>query len=380
MLRRIAIVLSLVCILSVSSAQTKNSSGGGRTGHTLVINGVHNVTYSRLNISTSNGDCIQLINSTNVTIQASNIGPCGGRGVLINGGTGNKIYDNYIHVENLASGCCDTHDGVAVYNSANDTLRGNVIAYGETNVEGLGGATNLSVIGNALLNPRGPFPRGQNVQLAGASSSTISGNFAYSCTLDGSSGVQCVASYLYSENQEDSINLYYSSNDTVENNYVEGGHSPSGCGIIEDDSSSTETIANNIVYNTGQCGINVADGTDSEISGNKILNLNLVTGGGNTALMIWKEYTPPCGSVLVSGNTTSEVRSDGYDSGYWDGGGCDPITCDGTQTDVWSCNSFGSYNQLANDAAVKDPPPIPPMPERCVANSPFSTQTSVPGC
>ena len=68
-----------------------------------------------LRITSKTGDCVQIINSINVTIKNSEIGPCGtdnsttnSRGIYINGGSGTKIYDNYIHVENLASGCCDT--------------------------------------------------------------------------------------------------------------------------------------------------------------------------------------------------------------------------------------------------------------------------------
>ena len=65
----------------------------------LVISGVSNVVYSGLQVRNSGGDCVQIINSTNVTIQASNIGPCGvdgsvsGRGIYVSGGGGINAWD-----------------------------------------------------------------------------------------------------------------------------------------------------------------------------------------------------------------------------------------------------------------------------------------------
>src|ERR1700722_13746532 len=102
---------------------------------TLVITGQSNQTYSGLTISTTSGDCVDIINSTNITIKNSNIGPCGTNnttgssiGVYINGGSGNNVFDSYVHVQNRASGCCDSHDGVFISNSTGDTVQGNVIA------------------------------------------------------------------------------------------------------------------------------------------------------------------------------------------------------------------------------------------------------------
>jgi hypothetical protein len=47
----------------------------------LVISGQSNQTYSNLSISSMSGDCVQIINSTNITIESSQIGPCAGDGV-----------------------------------------------------------------------------------------------------------------------------------------------------------------------------------------------------------------------------------------------------------------------------------------------------------
>src|SRR5438105_408671 len=68
---------------------------------TLVISGQNGIVYSGLDISTTSGPCIQIVNSTNITIKASKIGPCGtnnttalSSGIYISGGTVINIYDN----------------------------------------------------------------------------------------------------------------------------------------------------------------------------------------------------------------------------------------------------------------------------------------------
>jgi hypothetical protein len=115
------------------------------------------------------------------------------------------------------------------------------------------------------------------------------------------------------------------------------------------------------------------------------MNLNSNT-GGNTAIYVWKQYSPACGPVLLNSNMGTEIRSGGYDSGYWNGGGCDPVTCDGANTNIDSCNTFDygsgrtAYNALIVDPAVTKTPLIPPQPKNCVANSPYSTQASLPPC
>jgi hypothetical protein len=236
------------------------------------------------------------------------------------------------------------------------------------------------------MNPRGPFPRGQNIQVDTTSNIIVRNNLAYSCTLNGSSGVQCPAGYLFSENQEDSINFYKSTTFVASGNYIEGGHSGSGCGLMSDDTANGGQFINNVLYNTGQCGIGIGDGTSPRITGNKILDLNPVAGAGDTALYVWKQYASTCGPTLLSGNAATEIRTGGTASGYWNGGGCDPVTCDGSNTNVNSCNTFDSgagrtaYNILIGDPTVTTPPLIPPQPKNCVAKTPYSTQTSLPLC
>ncbi|MGH9957513.1 MAG: right-handed parallel beta-helix repeat-containing protein [Pyrinomonadaceae bacterium] len=341
----------------------------------IVINGQNGTVVTGLKITSTTGDCVQIINSTNITIKESEIGPCNGRGIRITGGSNNHVYDNYIHVEKLASGCCDTRDGVLIDGSGDSVdIQGNVIAYAETNIAVVGGgSTDISVIGNFLLNPRGPFPRGQHLQMWGTSGNpaanvTASNNYALSSTNTGT--------YLYPDVQEDAFNFGFMSGITVQDNYVVGGHSPSGCGILIDQNANGANISNNKLANTGQCGIGVGGGSNHTVSGNKVLNLTPVAGGGNTAIYVWDYHaTGTCGPVTVSNNIADELKPDMVThSGYWNGGGCGTVTL--------TNNTFNqaAYNMLYPMASTNPPPSIPVQPKNCVANSPYTTNTSLPLC
>jgi hypothetical protein len=143
-------------------------------------------------------------------------------------------------------------------------------------------------------------------------------------------------------------------------------------------------IRNNIVVNTGQCGIGITTDTNHTVKGNDVINLN-PNEVGDTAIYIWK-YIFACGPVLLSGSIGAEIKPGGYSSGYWNGGGCTPVTCDGTDTTIDSCNIFDyaagrtAQNMLLADPAVTTPPRIPPLPKNCVVISPYSTQTSLLPC
>jgi Right handed beta helix region len=350
---------------------------------------------------------VDLNGASNVTFENSDIGPCSGRGVYISGGSGNNIYDSYIHPETTASGCCDGHDGVFVNGSNAATIQGNVIAYSETNIQTFN-SNNSVITGNFLLNPQGPFPRGQQIQTGPGTTITVTNNFTVSTpdsTLGPAIGTGNTAPILYGQDNSgnrpsDNLNIYTTQNADVENNYITGGldattpgsggaQAAAGCGLIADASgtlaSNNAIFKNNILVNTGQCAIGIASGAKLTVTGNKSISLNPES-GGQTADYIWNQYPPACGPVLLNGNVGTLIRSGGSASGYWNGGGCDPVTCDGTNTNTDSCNTFDygggrtAYNALIADPAVTKAPLIPPQPKNCVANSPYSTQTSLPPC
>jgi parallel beta helix pectate lyase-like protein len=342
-------------------------SGEAPTGTLLITSANNGQTFQNLKIVSKTRNCVTIVGAANITIQNVEIGPCGGRGIEISKSNGVNIYDSYIHTETLSPGCCDNNDGIYAHNGSEDILvQGNVIAYGESNVEALG-VTRIRVVGNFLVNPRGPKPRGQNFQCYnGCSEVTVSNNYALSST--------DTEKYLYPENQEDSINFGMSDSITARDNFITGGHSRSGCGLIADDRANSVQFVGNRVLNTGQCGIGIADGSNQVVSGNKIYNANPISGGGNTALYVWKQYKPACGPVTVSYNIADALKPDGTHSGYWDGGGCGPVILNGNTFDE-AADRF-----LTSTSAVFAPPSIPPQPKNCVATSAYSNNTSLPPC
>jgi len=183
--------LEVLAVSSTIDTTTINTHPRLTLSPPINITGKTGVTISGLHITSTSGSCVTITSSTNITIKNSDIGPCGtnltrknSQGIHIIGSAGVNVYDSYIHVENLAFGAAadDTHDGILVESSSTVNIHGNVIAYGETNIEVASavGSDHVSIIGNFLLNPRGPFSRGQNVQVYGAESSHLNTNITVS--------------------------------------------------------------------------------------------------------------------------------------------------------------------------------------------------------
>jgi len=367
--RKVLFCCCLVGIIAVCFWVAGGKAGGAPTpsGDSLIIKNQSRKVYTRLRITSSAGDCVQIVDSRDITIENSEIGPCAGNGINISGGSDIQIFDSYIHPETLSKGCCDHNDGVYAHKTSRITIQGNVITYGESNIEGTKNVTGLTVVGNFLLNPRGPYPRGQNVQAWRASDVLVKDNYALS-SLD-------PHAYLYAENQEDSINFGLASNIVASGNYIRGGHSPSGCGLIADKGANNAQFTSNMLVDTGECGLGIASGTDQLVDGNRVVNRNPVPKGGNVAVYVWNQYHDvPCARVTISNNVGAEVKQDGTVVGFSNGGGCEPVTL---KDNIWA---EPARNQL-DPVEIKLPPPlIPPEPKNCVVRSPYSTQTKWPPC
>lgn len=359
-----AITLALSFLMA--GCVTTNGQGTG-----LVISGQSNREYRGLKISTKSGSCVTIVNSTNITIRESQIGPCGTssglkHGISVQGSTGIRIYDSYIHPEHRATKCCDTGNGIFLTSTSDVTIQGNVIAFGESNVQAVKDVSGLKVIGNFLLNPQGPFPRGLQVQAWYSRDVLVEGNYTLSSN---------DPRYGFPQYQEDALNFGNGSGFVVRNNYVQGGTAVSGCGILADDGADDVLFENNAVLDTSGCGIGIASGVRQVVRGNKVLSRTPQPKAGNTALYVWKQYPQkPCGPTEIVNNIATTLRADGTQSGYWNGGGCDPVTLDGN---VWDRRA----QLLLEPVATKLPPPaIPPRPFACAARSPFTNQTGVAAC
>jgi hypothetical protein len=362
--------------LSGSSATSTNFTAMQLSGPVVITN-QNGTVIQGLRITSTTGDCVQITDSTNITIEDSDIGPCSGGvadsdGIKISSSNGVYVYDNYIHPEALSPGCCDHEDGVFVQQTIdgpveNITVQGNVIAYGETNIEMITVNT-ASVIGNFLLNPRGPYPRGSQFQCGtNCTNITVKNNYTLNST--------DTTTYLYAGNQYDSINFGAVDPFVAQGNYVTGGQTASGCGLIADQGANNGQFLNNLVLNSGQCGIGIANGSHT-VDGNKVYNTTPVVGGGNVGIYIGNP-TNSCGPVTVSNNISDEIESDGTHNGY------NVLPCAGvTPAIVLTGNTFDAAADplLTPVTSVFPTPLIPPGPKNCVAISPYSTQVSMPGC
>jgi hypothetical protein len=359
---------------SASSSDGSSVSFSSLSGsEPIVISGKSGVVIQGLKITSNQGDCVRIVNSKNITIQNSEIGPCTGNGISISGGNGISIFDSYIHPETQSPGCCDHNDGVFAVETTDLRIQGSVLAYGESNIEVQGGA-HVAVTGNFLLNPRGPFPRGQNFQCwshgpkgARCKDVTVSNNYAVSST--------DTEKYLYPDNGEDSINFGQSDGVVADDNFITGGHSNSGCGLIADRGTNNAQFRNNRLLDTGQCGIGISDGSNHVVENNKVLNRTPVPGAGNQGIYVWQSYKEKgaCSSVRLSNNISIALKPDGSKTGFWKGKGCDPVTL---ENNVWGPDA-------ARTLAVEQhfvPPLIPPQPRNCVVRSPYTNETNAPPC
>ncbi len=333
----------------------------------MVIRNEHHRSYAGLKLSTQTGDCLQIVDSSEITIANSQIGPCGGNGIAVSGGGSIGIYDSYVHPERRAARCCDTNDGILVERTHDVTIQGDVVAYGESNVEAPQRVDGLAVVGNFLLNPRGPYPRGQNVQAWNATGVVVRDNYTLSS--------RDARRFRFPGEQQDSINFGRGSKFAAERNYVSGGDSKSGCGLIADDAANGVRIVSNSLLDSGQCGIGIASGSAQLVDGNRVLNRTPVPGAGNTAIYVWNQYHGvPCGPVTITHNVATEIRKDGSQSGFWNGGGCNPVHM---HHNVWN---EAAEKRLTPPGKRMPPPQIPPQPKSCVARSPYSTQQHWPAC
>jgi Right handed beta helix region len=324
----------------------------------VVIDGKSGTVIENVRISSSTGECVTIRNSQNITIRNSNIGPCGRNAIRLQGSSSIKIVDNYLHTERRPAGCCDTNDGVFASGASGVLIQGNVVAFNETNIE-LQSSADVNVIGNYLLNPLGPFPRGQQVQSWNNSRNiTVEDNYAVAST--------DTSKYPFAADQEDAINFGFTDGITARNNYVTGGDSPSGCGIITDQASNNAKFVNNVLVRTGQCGIGLGNGSNLVADGNKIFNNTAIAaaGAGNTALYVWSP-SAPCGPVQVTNNIIYGVKPNGSVSSYWDGGGCGNVTYAG------NIGGQEAFNLLTPEAQKLPAPAIPPKPYSGVAPAPY---------
>jgi len=228
----------------------------------IVLNGEQNVVISGLHITNPTGTCIEIKGgSSNITIENSEIGPCGAKGVDIVGSDHVMIRNNKLH---------DIwNEGVMSYQSHHISVDSNVMDNVESGYEMWTTSDgNLSFTNNHVKN------------VSRRTGSLNGGNVAMAAFVRGGNiriNNNIAINVLGESNPADLINIYKSNGtagDPIQiknNKFLGGGPMDSGGGIILGDQDGSYQIAeNNILVNPGQYGIGIAGGHHNTLRNNTV--------------------------------------------------------------------------------------------------------------
>ncbi|ACL60447.1 Parallel beta-helix repeat protein [Methylobacterium nodulans ORS 2060] len=218
----------------VMAAPSTTSTGGtpvALTRHDGTVVAHSGDVIKDLDIYVNSGDGIQLDNADNVTISNVRIhyngagGAAEGSGISAMGADGLKI--DHVEVFNAGAPASGAevnaeHYGLALYSSPGAQISGVTTHDASTGIY-LQDSPQALLTGIEGYNARGPEPRGQLVQFNRSGNSTLDTFYTYND--------------LEKSFTEDNINVGSSNNVTIKNGLIDGNNSPSGQGIIFEEST-----------------------------------------------------------------------------------------------------------------------------------------------
>lgn len=268
-------------------------------GETLVINGMSDVVISSKQFTNPQGNCIEILNSKNITIEKNIIRNCGGEGIAMENSTNVAILANQI--EEVRTG---------VYAATSTAIR---------------------VENNTFKNVKGPMPRGQFVQFNKVRGGGNRINSNRGVNVRGQS------------NPEDMISLFQSCGTALDpiqvngNTLEGGGPSKSGSGIMTGDSGGCYIrVKDNVLINPGNVGIGIAGGTNIEVLHNTVYSEQ--TDVSNVGIYVWNVASPECHSHTVRDNMVKWTNKDGKLNPAWNAGTCGAIK--GWELNEWDLKIF----------------------------------------
>jgi len=248
-------------------------------GNARVINNQNNIIIENLRFENTIGAVLRITNSQNIII----------RNCFFNKATG---------------------EAIDIENCANITIEKNLFNSVTSGVYALN-SKDIKVINNQSVNAkqRTGGGRGQLVQLNGATGANEIINNRSEC-------------FPGESNPEDHISLFKSTGVIVEGNLLRGGGpSVSGSGIMSGDhGGSNQVIRNNVLLNTGNCGIGVAGGNNISVLNNKIFSVQ--TPVSNNPLYVWAQSGAACSNITVTGNRVNWTNNAGQINQGWNANNC----------------------------------------------------------
>lgn len=250
-----------------------------------VYSNVSNIIIENMKFTNTSGHLLQFNNCSNITVRNCYFGKSGDLGIYIQGGN-------------------------------NITVDKNLFANNRTMIIVQQSTGNIKITNNQFVNAKGPFPRGQYIQLINVTGpgNLIKGNRGECFT--GESLTEDLISQFASRGTAESPV-------TIEDNIFRGGGSPTetGGGIIGGDQNGQfQLVQNNKVVNVGHYGISCAGGQGITIRNNM---------------------------AYADAINNAQKASVGYSIANWGGGGCTGITFTGNRSN-WTSSVAGKNDYWTN--------------------------------
>ena len=257
---------------------------------------VHDITISYDSINGGSLACISLTNCHNIHITKCKLLNSSSFGVVTSGCANIIVDSSYFY--KVATG---------------------VFAY---NTQG------VQVVSNQFKNMQGPYPMGQFVQF-----NHVSGS--------GNSFINNIGENITGQsNTEDDVNMNASNGTAsspimISGNWIRGGTSKTGGGIVlGDNGGSYQTAENNILVNSGAYGIGIADGTNMEVINNKVYGAQ--TSISNVGIGVQNDYGLACSLNTITGNYVNWTNAKGVRNDNWNANNCGTII--GWANNTWNAN------------------------------------------
>lgn len=260
-----------------------------------VIRGQSNVVVEGRSFSSADSACIEVWDSTNITLRNLTIKGCHGPGIHIENSTGVRVETSWIEDTNAATYALKSKD--------------------------------ITIIGNRFKNVSRKGKRdgwrGQFVQFDSVRGALVQDN----------RGVNEPGK----SDPEDLVNVYASHDVRVVGNVFRGGGpSPSGGGIMTgDQNGSNVVVEGNTLIDPGQYGVAIAGGQNIKILNNKVYGR--AQSFTNVGLYVWAQYGAGCSGHEVRGNQVDYRKAGGARNDAWNSGSCGQVS-------GWSENRFGSVD------------------------------------